>query len=290
MKRIALFIGFLMFWASSQGSEMIPIQYQSVKPINKAFNVRFTDARVGVYCVYRAQDEKDSLLVRQFAQQLRNYCLESPAIPVMKSTNFGLLPLAVGQELISGEVIKNLAAADSLDYIFVVDRFSIKTSQLLFMLYQVDFRIYNVSKDTILSSVDSRRLEWVPEDGSTGLISTVADYFANVIMPYWDTQTRNVYEGSGPDARLALKAAQNFKWKEALSVWMKLSTVPNDQTAAEMYYNVSVGLEAMGEYELALKWMKQSISVLDLEEDQKTVLNQIQKKITQQGLINQQLK
>lgn len=291
MKKIALFLGFLMIWVSSQASEMIPIQYQSVNPVSKALKVRFADARIGVYCVYRTQDEKDSLLVRQFAQQLRSFCLESPAIPVMKIANFGMFPLPVGQELVSRQTIKDLAAADTLDYIFVVDRFSIKISQLLFLQYQVDYRLYTVSNDTILSSVEVKKLAWIPDENNDNeMISVVADYFANVIMPYWETQHRNLYQGYGNDAKLALTAAQNFRWKDALAIWMKLSTVPNDQTAAEMYYNIAVGLEAMGEYDLALKWINQSMTVLNLDEDQKELKNQILKKNQMQGLINQQLK
>lgn len=291
MKRIALFAGFLLFWVSSQASEMISIQYQSVTPVSKALDVRFANARVGVYCVYRAHDEQDSLLVRQFAQSLRVFCLESPAISVMRGESFGLLPLSSDQELVPEQTLRDLAVSDSLDYVYLIDRYSIKTSQFLFLQYQVDYRLYSAAKDSVRSMVDIRRITWLQDENKDAdMINAVADYFANVIMPYWDTQERTVYEGVGTEAKQALKAAQNFRWKDAVPIWMKLSNVANDQTAAEMYYNVAVGLEAMGEYDLALQWIKRSIAVMDLDDDQKVVRNQIQNKIKMQELINKQLK
>lgn len=290
MKNFSILLGCFFTWVSVQASDVISMQYQSVKPANKALAISYTDARMGVYCVYRTGDVRDSLLVLQLAKTLRAECMESPAIQVIQSLNFELLPLGQNETAVSEQLVRDLAAADTLDYVVLVDRFTIKLTHFILLNYALDYRVYESAKDSFLNLSDSRKLPWIQEDkNEADMIETMAASFAKEMMPSWATHHRTLYEGRGEEARRALLAARDFKWKEALPVWMKLGDSQDAEQAAEMYYNVAIGLEATGEYALAQKWMKQSIATYDLDENQTGVLSQINAKLKQAERIREQM-
>lgn len=291
MKRIAFFLGALLIWGSSQASEMFPINYQCVKPVSKDLNLKYSNTRVAVYCAYKGYDKQDSLLMMKFAQNLRKYTMESPAISLLAYLNYGLLPMTKEENLVSDTSMRELMQADTLDYLIMIDRISGHVIGELALQYKVEYRILHKQQEKIRSYTDSKMLalDEVLENNAA-MLDMIADYFANAIFPYWENQKRYVYRGSSGQARAAFSSAEQFKWKEAVQEWIRLSSSANDEIAAEMSYNVAVGLEAMGEYELALKWLRQSLSYKDLDDDQRSLEKILIKKQKQLVWLNEQMK
>ena len=291
MKRIAFFLGALLMWGSSQASEMFPINYQCVKPVSKDLNLKYSNTRVAVYCAYKGYDTQDSLLIMQFAQKLRKYTMESPAVPLMAYLNFGLLPMTKGENQVSDTSMRELMEADTLDDLIMIDRISGHAFGELALQYKVEYRILNRQQEKIRSFTESKMLTLDDAlENNAAMLAMIADYFANTIFPYWENQERYVYRGSSAQARAAFTSAEKFKWKEAVQEWIRLSSSANDEVAAEMSYNVAVGLEALGEYELALKWLRQSLSYKDLDDDQRSLEKILIKKQKQLVWLNEQMK
>lgn len=136
--------------------------------------------------------------------------------------------------------------------------------------YSVELNIYDAVDDSLLynlverDSVYVQVLSSVANGGELG--TAVAGYLPQIARKIgekmgalftvqWITQERMVicYDGS-PDWESALLFAQDFKWREAIELWMPFAESENPKKAAFAAFNIAVGCEILEEPELALKW------------------------------------
>ena len=66
------------------------------------------------------------------------------------------------------------------------------------------------------------------------------------------------YDGAEKAWAKGAEYAYNFKWKEAITEWMKLVNHRNAEKRACACYNVALGCFMMGQYNLALEWIDRS--------------------------------
>jgi hypothetical protein len=84
---------------------------------------------------------------------------------------------------------------------------------------------------------------------------TFGEAVASSLLPVWNQEERMIVCYSGAKWENAYYLASDFKWEQAMDVWMELVKVgtPDKQGAAA--YNLAVACEILGRYDIALKWL-----------------------------------
>lgn len=84
---------------------------------------------------------------------------------------------------------------------------------------------------------------------------TIGEATAHIFLPEWKQQERMIVCFSGSKWENAYYLASDFKWEQAMDVWLELvkGGSPDKQGAAA--YNLAVACEILGRYDTALKWL-----------------------------------
>ncbi len=133
--------------------------------------------------------------------------------------------------------------------------------------------LYNSS---VRDSVYMQVLPSVIEEDRLG--STITGYMPQIskgignktgamLSPKWETQTRMLISYVGERGwESAYLLSQEFKWKEAIEIWMVLARSENPKRRACAAYNIAVGCEMLEQFDLALKWAELSIKNYKFQE------------------------
>lgn len=84
---------------------------------------------------------------------------------------------------------------------------------------------------------------------------------ARIFMPVWKTESVTViYYETGNSWIMAANAASNYRWKEAMSIWMTLLDTKNLEKRSCAEYNIALACYVLGDESLALEWLDRSDS------------------------------
>jgi hypothetical protein len=181
------------------------------------------------------------------------------------------------------ENIQDIKESSDANYVISVEKFKsafhrqrIKNSRLncvrIVMPYSLTVKIYDIDKpaimderqisDTLTIQVDGSPWETEDElvdrlpDNKAAIIMAIkeiAKSYTEEIIPFWKEETRFYYiENNIARAEYYIG---NEEWNKAMDVWLKYVDNENRDLAAISCFNMAVGCEMLGEYELALKWM-----------------------------------
>jgi hypothetical protein len=83
----------------------------------------------------------------------------------------------------------------------------------------------------------------------------VGEKVASIFLPSWNQEERMIVCYGGSKWENAYYLAHDFKWEQAMDVWLELvkGGAPEKQGAAA--YNLAVACEILGKYDTALKWL-----------------------------------
>ncbi|MDR2424036.1 MAG: DUF6340 family protein [Prevotellaceae bacterium] len=167
------------------------------------------------------------------------------------------LKIDVGKSKVSGALS---------GYVYGNESYSISTPAI----YGVSFKIYDARQHTLLDSnqvndtlnLVSKQYYWeVDEDvlpDRKTVVETVGreltQNYAKRLAPYWMEETRYYYLQS--EIERAREYIENEDWHNAMRVWMQHVDNSNKSLAAVCCFNMALGCEMLGEYDLALKWME----------------------------------
>ena len=113
-----------------------------------------------------------------------------------------------------------------------------------------------VTADVYTSKDDVYGMVW-PSMSASG--EAVGQMSSKIFMPTWVTEQYTlVYFDSPDDWDTASEAAYNFKWKEAVSIWLKLVDTNNVTRRSCAEYDIALACYMLGDNALALKWLDQS--------------------------------
>ena len=127
-------------------------------------------------------------------------------------------------------------------------------------------------KDTvymsIISQVSSKDYSAIVEKQLPEVAKVVGESMGTLISERWRTQERMLvnYPGNSNWER-GVHLANDFKWKEAIEVWMPLVDNGNSRISAYAAYNVAVCCEMLGLYPLALQWAELSVKKYSFDEN-----------------------
>lgn len=83
---------------------------------------------------------------------------------------------------------------------------------------------------------------------------------ANVFLSTWKSEKYSIiyYDNFDETWTNAAEYAYDYRWKDAISQWLKLVGLNNVQQRSCAEYNLSLGCYMLGHYNLALKWLDRS--------------------------------
>jgi tetratricopeptide (TPR) repeat protein len=223
----------------------------------------------------------DSLAMTGMAMAIK-YNLEKS--PKYSSYIFPVYTINAGETGLTEDNILDIKESANADYLIAVEdvkyafhRQRIRTARdncvRIIAPYKLVVRIYNVDQftivdertifDTLTIQVDANPWETedelmdrIPDNKASimYIIREVAKLYTEEIIPFWKEETRFYYI----DNHLvqAEYYIANENWSKALDVWAKYVNNTNRELAAIACFNMAVGCEMLGEYELALKWME----------------------------------
>ena len=87
----------------------------------------------------------------------------------------------------------------------------------------------------------------------------IGQKLASCLSVQWETQERMLISFGDAKWEEACDLAQEFKWEEAIKIWMELAGSENPKKAAYAAYNISVGCEMLEQFDLARKWIEFSL-------------------------------
>ncbi|MEF9986890.1 MAG: DUF6340 family protein [Bacteroidales bacterium] len=148
--------------------------------------------------------------------------------------------------------------------------------------YSIEMQIYNALQDSLLYSkthIDTVYMQVVIVNKDNASIANaiaanlsnvsrkIGENLASKLTVQWETQERMLITYAGEAAwEKPYLLAQDFKWKEAIDLWIELSSSPNPKRAAFAAYNVAVACEMTEQFPLAMEWVQFSLKKFKFRE------------------------
>lgn len=97
----------------------------------------------------------------------------------------------------------------------------------------------------------------------------VGEVMASKVSMQWNLQERLLVNyPDNPDWEKPLAKAMDFKWEEAIDLWMPFTESRNFRIAAFAAYNVAVGCEMLERMDLAKEWAEFSVKRFSFKENE----------------------
>lgn len=84
---------------------------------------------------------------------------------------------------------------------------------------------------------------------------TAGSALAQIFLPVWEEEERMITVYPGTKWESAYYLALDFKWEQAMDVWLELVKSPSLEKQGCAAYNLAVACEILGRYDTALKWL-----------------------------------
>lgn len=125
-----------------------------------------------------------------------------------------------------------------------------------------------VHPDTVFIKAFSFAGEHIGEDEAymAEISDAMGSGLAALLSEQWHNKRRVLASFSGNAWTKAYFYAQDFRWEDAIEIWMKLADSGNASRSAYAAYNVAVGCEVLGNTELAKKWLDYSLLRMETRE------------------------
>jgi tetratricopeptide (TPR) repeat protein len=231
---------------------------------------------------YLSDTEKsfDSLAMTGIAMAIKDNLEKSPKY---NAYIFPVYTINTGEKGLTAENIPDIKESSNANYLIAIEKFKtsfhkqrVRTSRnncvRIVTPHTLSVKIYDIDRmtviderviaDTITFQVDAYAWETeeelfdrLPDDKASVayLTKELAKSYAEEISPFWKEETRFYYIAD--NLAKAEYYIDDGDWSKAMDVWMKYVNDENTDLAAISCFNMAVGCEMVGEFELALKWM-----------------------------------
>jgi tetratricopeptide (TPR) repeat protein len=276
-----------LFLASCESTRYTSTRVQTLVPPARIVYLPSDTTNIAVTAAlhsnYLSGNEKslDSLAMTGMAMAIKQNLEKSPKY---SSYIFPVYTIHAGETGLTEDDILDIKESSSANCLIAIDDFKyvfhrqrVRTAMdncvRIITPYKLVVRIYDIDKftiidertiyDTLTIQVDASPWETedefmdrAPDDKASimYIIKELAKSYTEEIIPFWKEETRFYYI----DNRLAQAeyCVDNGNWSKALDVWAKYVNDENRELAATACFNMAVGCEMLGEYELALKWLE----------------------------------
>ena len=186
-------------------------------------------------------------------------------------------------------VVSELATDIDADYLFTIDiaytdiwyevgfnNWDNTRYAYTYIPFCIIFRYYDVNKQYIASSTmlqdtltlsvilsnpskdiyDALNYIMVGEEAVFKSCTVLTDRYIKYIVPHWVDEERYFINDGNKDMRKAAEHVEAQEWTEAMDIWAELTLLKNQKRAALACFNLALGCEIIGDFELAIKWLE----------------------------------
>jgi hypothetical protein len=223
----------------------------------------------------------DSLVMTNIAMAIKNNLEKSPKY---SSYIFPVYTINAGETGITDDNLWDIKESANANYLIAIEDFKcdfyrqrVRTARdncvRIVTPHRLVVKIYDTDKLTIVDNrtivdtltiqinahsweTENELIDRIPDnkEASMYVIKDLAKSYVEEIMPFWKEETRFYYIND--NLAQAEYYIANENWAKAMNVWAKYVNDENRDLAAISCFNMAVGCEILGEYELALKWME----------------------------------
>ncbi len=201
-------------------------------PVFNHFSSEINDIRERSYIEILAHKSESDILV----------LLENLKIGKFEKLNQAISPVR------SGYASSYVFAPLSL----LVNVYDGKTADLISSLTQNDTIYWEIlSKE----SINEERLQKGLFSALDKISVSAGEDVVKNFFPVWDNEQRCLYSYENSAWRKAYSLAMNFKWTEAIDIWMEDTSSPDNVKASCAAFNIAVACEMLEKYDLAIDWL-----------------------------------
>jgi tetratricopeptide (TPR) repeat protein len=275
-----------LFLASCESIRYTSTKVQTLTPPTRIVylpdtaNIAITAALHGDYLPPQEQSF-DSLAMVGMAMAIKQNLEKSPKY---SSYIFPVYTINAGETGLTNDNIWDVKESSNAHFLIAVEEFKCNFYKQrvntvwnncvrIVTPYRLAVKIYDIDKLTVVDNrtiVDTVTIQidanpWETEDELNDripdskaacmyIIRDLAKSYAEEIIPFWKEETRFYYLDD--NLTQAEYYVDDENWAKAMNVWSKYVNDENRNLAAISCFNMAVGCEMLGEYELALKWME----------------------------------
>ncbi len=148
------------------------------------------------------------------------------------------------------------------------------SADIVSLPYSVDMHVYDAMEDSVvfstavkdtvymqlLSGTAKREYNGFVAGRLAEISTVVGEHLAAALSQQWDVQERMLVNYPNDEKwEKPLAKAMDFRWAEAIALWMPLTASENYHIAAYASYNIAVGCEMLGKFALAREWADFSV-------------------------------
>jgi tetratricopeptide (TPR) repeat protein len=227
-----------------------------------------------------AKNSLDSLIITSVAMSIKK---NMEASPKYHSYIFPVYTVEAGENGLTKEQVLDIKESSNANYLISVEHFKsnsfkkrIRTSNenciRIVVPHTSVIKIYDVDRlavidervinDTLSLQVNADAWETetelihrLPDDKTAVLliVKEMAKVYVEEIVPFWKEENRYYYLDSHIErAKIYI---DNEDWSKAMNIWSQYVNDENKALAAISCFNMALGCEMLGEYDLALKWI-----------------------------------
>lgn len=156
------------------------------------------------------------------------------------------------------------------------------STRIVELPYSVDLHVYDALEDSVLFKAfvkDTVYMQVLADTRAREFSGFVAEKLSDVsnvvgkslgamLSQQWYRQERMLVNYPGKEEwEKPLALAMEFKWKEAIALWMPLTSNENFRIAAYASYNIAVGCELLEQFALAREWADYSVKKFRFSEN-----------------------
>ena len=300
-RQCLIFFAFILFLLFSKCSPIKEIETETLQPAKVNFPEHFT--RIAFLFSHPDNDfelvEKESFkndILKELKFGIAEITDNSPRFLPENILLFNLqeLNLVDTTENINTEKLLNLADSLQVDGIIFLQRFSLdnrlkkeSNSYEYVDEYYLNFKITSKAKWKIFSRQKRKFIDsfvysenYIWESLANSRIRAIADLpdyhdsfkeaaywtgydYAERIFPIWNKNKRVYYARGNDVMKMAHEKVENNNWKEAIRIWKRNLTHPEDEMVSRSAYNIAFAMEMMGKIDLAMKWAKKAYEIND---------------------------
>ena len=125
-------------------------------------------------------------------------------------------------------------------------------------LYKLELRD-SIYMQMVSSVVTDKKVGAMISNYLPEISGKIGQKLASHLSVQWETQERMLVSFDDAKWEKACDMAQDFKWEEAIRIWMPLAESDNPKKSAFAAYNIAVGCEMLEQFDLARKWIEFSL-------------------------------
>lgn len=127
------------------------------------------------------------------------------------------------------------------------------TANLLTHIKQIDTVYWEILSR---SDVSEKAMLHKVNSSIDAIALNIGENMATKMFPSWVEQQRSLFRYSNREWSRAHDLALQFKWEDAMQIWLKETSGADNVKVAAAAFNMAVACELTGRLELALEWIK----------------------------------